>query len=209
MKGVIFDLDGTLIDSIWVWDKVDREILARYGFEPDQEYLDHICKLNYGQCIEYIMKRYDLGMSYTQLSEELKLLAYKEYLNNVKLKSGAYEFITRLKEEGVKIGVATSCLREMCEAALKKNKVFHLFDAFVYSDEIGKNKQEPDIYLTAAKQLGVEPENCIVFEDLPSAAQSAVRAGMMVIGVYDEYSKHNVNLMKKVCHLFISDFWEC
>jgi HAD superfamily hydrolase (TIGR01509 family) len=208
MEGVIFDLDGTLIDSIWIWNKVDREVLARHGYAPDQEYLEHICKLNYSQCIEYILQRYDLGMSYDELSEELHQMAYKEYAGDVKLKPGAYELIIKLKKDGIKLGVATSCLRKMCEAALIKNDVFHLFDTFVYSDEIGKNKLEPDIYLIAAKQLGVEPKDCIVFEDLPSAAQSAVNAGMTVIGVYDEHSKHYSKQMKNICDLFINDFWE-
>ena len=208
MKGVIFDLDGTLIDSLWVWDKVDREILARHGFTPDQEYLEHICKLNYGQCIDYILQRYDIGMSHSQLSQELHQLALKEYLTNVTLKDGAFELITMFKQEGMRIGIATSCLREMCEAVLKRNNVYHLFDTFVYSDEIGKNKQEPDIYLITAKQLAVEPKECIVFEDLPSAAQSALNAGMFVVGVYDGYSQQYVNLMKNICDLFISDFWQ-
>lgn len=208
MEGIIFDLDGTLIDSMWIWEKADRDILERYGYEMDEEYMEAISKLNNRQCLEYIVERYSLPMGIEELGKEINGEAFKYYSNNVKLKDGAYELVCELKKQGKKMAIATSCLRHMCEAALKNNNILNYFDAIIYSDEIEKNKSEPDIYIEAANLIGVPPENCIVFEDLPVAAKSARKAGMKVVGVYDSFSKGKENLMKEICHEYIRDFWQ-
>lgn len=208
MKGAIFDLDGTLIGSMAVWDKVDYDLLKRYGAVPDEEYNQYISSCTFSEGIDYIINRYGISKTPNELSEEMNEMAYDEYANKLMLKDGAYEAIIRLKNSGVRLGMATSSIRSMCEAVLKRNKVFDYFEVILFSDEIGKNKTNPDIYIEAANRLGIEPKNCVVFEDVIFAAKSAKEAGMTVIGVFDQYSAKHSEQMKSICDKFIYSFDE-
>ncbi|MCI8342111.1 MAG: HAD family phosphatase [Firmicutes bacterium] len=208
MKGLIFDVDGTIADSMWVWLKADSDAVKKYGYEIDDEYKKHASRLNNRQCVEYIIERYKLDVDVETLADEINSAAFEQYRKNVQLKEGAAQFIKEMKKRGHKLAVATSCLRPMCEHLLKSKGIFECFDGIVYSDEFGKNKLSPDIYIEAARIINEKPENCVVFEDIPSAAQSAVNAGMKVVGIYDEFSKEHEELMKKICHVYIKSFHE-
>ncbi|MGL4790153.1 MAG: HAD family hydrolase [Anaerotignaceae bacterium] len=208
MKAVIFDLDGTLIDSMWIWVKVDLDMLARFGYKPDAEYEKNISSLNYYQGIDYMIKRYNLPITHGEFEVELKKLAYKEYSNIKTLKKGGFELITQLKEKGYKLAVATSCIREFCEMVLENCGVLSYFDTIVCSDELNTNKENPLIYLHTAEKLNVQPKDCIVFEDLPLAAQSARNAGMQVVGVYDDFNREKQEILKKISNEYIGCFCE-
>ena len=112
-----------------------------------------------------------------------------EYLNNVKLKAGVVEFLSLLKTLNIKIGLATSSSKALLEAVLHANGIYHYFDSITLTDEVSRGKSFPDVYLLAAKKLGVSPEECIVFEDILPAVKGAKAAGMKVVGVYDDFSK--------------------
>ena len=113
-------------------------------------------------------------------------MAYNHYKNNVKLKPGALNYLEKLKKSGIKIGLATSNSIPLLTATLKNNNAFDLFDAITVTDEVKKSKSNPDIYLLAAKKLGVNPSECMVYEDIIAAVKGAKLAGMKVTGVYDE-----------------------
>lgn len=208
MKGVIFDMDGTLIDSMNVWKEADKKFLNSYGIEPDKEYFNKISSLTFAEGSEYIIKRYGIKKTADEVAKELTEICYKEYAFNLKLNEGVYDYILKLHKDKIKMAVATSCIRSMCEAVLKRNGIFNFFDALVFSDEVGSNKSKPDIYIKAAELIKVNPKECIVFEDAVHAAKGALSAGMTVIGVYDEYSKENEEEMRKICHKFIYSFKE-
>ncbi len=201
--GIIFDLDGTLIDSMTVWEKADFELLKRYGFSPDREYREKIVRLNFSEGVEFILEKYDIKKSFNDIKQELWEIVYDEYDKNMDLKEGVFELISSLKQRNKKIALATSSIKEMCEACLKRNNIYDMFDAVVFSEEVGKNKTNPDVFLEAAKRICVNPKNCIVFEDAPHAVIGAKKAGMKVIGVYDEFFKANVSEMKSLCDRYI------
>ena len=113
-----------------------------------------------------------------------------------------------IKKHGKKIVLCTSSPQYFFEPALKNNGIYDLFDAFANTCEAGVGKGSPQVYLLAAKKAGTEPGRCIVFEDVISAAASAVSAGMTVCGVYDERSKDSQNELKAVCHMYIKGFNE-
>ena len=137
-----------------------------------------------------------------------KSSCYNHYKNNVKLKPGALNYLKKLKESGIKIGLATSNSIPLLTATLKNNNAFDLFDAITVTDEVKKSKSNPDIYLLAAKKLGVNPSECMVYEDIIAAVEGVKLAGMKVTGVYDEHAKHQIELLKKECDNYIYSYEE-
>lgn len=187
IKGVIFDLDGTLIDSMGIWEKIDIDYLASLGFERPLNLKQEINHLSYHQVAAYFKKRFSIEDSIEKILETWHNLAYYEYKNNVKLKPGAKEFIINLKSKGIKIGLATSNSIPLIEACLKNNEIYELFDSITTTSEVTRGKNFPDVYLLAAEKLKVNPKNCLVFEDIYQAILGVKAAGMKVAAIEDSY----------------------
>ena len=187
-KGAIFDLDGTLVNSMKVWENADYILAERYGFKPDEEYWNRVTSCSFMQGAEYITERFKLRKTAEEIAQELYEIVLNDYKNTIKLKDGAKELLTRMKNYGLKLAIATSNTEEMTFAVLKSNGVFDLFTAFAYCDDVGKNKSYPDVYYKAASDMGLLTEECYIFEDVPNAVDGAKKSGAEVIGVYDEYS---------------------
>ncbi len=208
MKAAIFDLDGTLLDSLWIWQQADTEVLRRHGHFPDDAYYEAVSHRNYSQCLDYILSRYQLPMTKEALSKEIYDLAFAKYCSLHQLKPGAEQYLHSLKRKGIKLAMATACLRSICEQVLQNCGVYSLFDVIVYSDEIGCNKSNPDIYLRTASLLGVAPKEIICFEDVAQAVCSAKKAGMTTVGVKDDFWKEMDAALKQEADYFIFDFCE-
>lgn len=208
MKGIIFDLDGTLIDSIGVWKKVDEKVLARHGVKIDSNFREEIKMMTYTQCIEYIIEKYKIKKTFTQMEEEFTDEAMYQYSNVIKAKKGAENFIYTMKKQGIKLSVATSCNKDMCEAVLKNNGLYDYFDAFAYCEEEGVDKNTSDIYIKAAEKMQLVPEKCIVFEDIAKAAENAAKAGMKVIGMADNENAKEAVFLEKICVDVVHNFDE-
>lgn len=206
IKGVIFDLDGTLIDSMGVWDKVDEEFLGMKGIEVPCGLGDEIKNMTFRETAMYFKERFSIEDDVEDIMQEWNDMAYYEYAHNVQLKPRAKEFLCFLKGKGIKIGLATTNCMELIEAVLKNNGVLDFFDAISTADEAGKGKEHPDIYLLTAKKLGLEPEECVVFEDILPAVRGAKAAGMKVIGVYDEHSRQEAEKIKKTADGYIMGY---
>lgn len=187
-KGAIFDLDGTLINSMKVWEDADWELAKKYNFIPDKHYWDTVSSCSFLEGAEYISNRFRLSKTAMEIAKELYNIALDEYKNNIKLKCGAKRLIEKFKNDGFSIAIATSNVEEMTHAVLKKNGIFDYFDAFVYCDVVGKNKAFPDVYVAAASAMKLSANECYVFEDVPYAIDGAKSAGAEVIGVFDEFS---------------------
>lgn len=207
-KGAIFDLDGTLINSMKVWENADWELAERYKFTPDKHYWDTVSSCSFLEGAEYITNRFGLGKTSQEIADELYNIALFEYENNIKLKSGAKQLVKKLKSDGFSIAIATSNVEEMTHAVLKKNGIFSYFDAFVYCDEVGKNKAFPDVYVAAAEAMNLSAEECYVFEDIPYAISGAKSAGAEVIGVFDEFSANKEYEMRSKADRYIMSLKE-
>ncbi len=206
--GVIFDLDGTIADSLYVWKKVDIDFFGKRGMEIPENYSQKISSMSFNEAACFTKKEYNFFESVEEIMNEWYDMAVEEYSHNVELKPFAKDFFKYVAGKGAKIALCTASPRELFEPFLKNNGVFEYFDTFVSGTEVGKGKEFPDIYLLAAKRLGVLPERCIVFEDILKAIRGAKAAGMTVVGVFDGNGEDDVLNIKKEADKFIYDFSE-
>ena len=208
MKAAIFDLDGTLIDSMWVWEQIDKDYLESIGHPVPPNLKDDITHLSLSQTAVYFKKRFNIKDSIDSIISTWSNMAYYQYANNIHLKKGAFEFLSHLKASNIKIGLATSNSIDLLTAVLKNNKIYDFFDTITVSDEVKVGKDNPDIYLLSAKKLGVSPSECIVFEDIPAAVSGAKKANMKVVAICDEYEKDSHPLLKEMADRYIYNYFE-
>ena len=206
IKGVIFDLDGTLIDSMWVWDQIDIEYLSEKNLEVPKNLNDEIGHLSFNQVAVYFKERFKLKDSLDEIKQRWSNMAYYHYSTDIKLKEGVVEFLKFLKESNIKIGLATSNSRDLLEVVLKNNNIYDYFDAITITDEVSVGKHEPDVYLLAAKKLNVSPSECLVFEDIVQAIKGAKKAEMKVIGVADSRNLDDRDEIISLTDKFITNF---
>lgn len=206
-SAAIFDLDGTLIESNSVWEKLDRIILSRRGLTCSDDFITELTAMSYEDAAA-AMQNIGINISTEEFMTEINELAVKEYSTNIFLKDGAYEYLYHLKNSGKKIALATASPSELYTPVLEHNNVYSLFDAFVTTDEAGAGKDSPAVYLLAAHKLGIAPEKCAVFEDIPKGINSAKAAGMYAVGVYDKYSEKYMGEIQKYADRFIYSFTE-
>lgn len=207
-EAAVFDLDGTLIDSMGVWEKIDEDFLNKRHLPIPNKYADKICAMSFREAAEYTIGLFGLKESPEALIEEWNRMALVEYGSNIRLKPYAGEYLLFLKEQGIKVGTATALPKALYEPVLKNNGIYELFDAFTTTDEVHCGKEGPDIYLLAAKKLGVGPSDCIAFEDVLTGIRGIVAAGMRAYAVYDKYSEQDKELIKKLAGKYIHDFSE-
>ncbi|RSX56122.1 beta-phosphoglucomutase [Bifidobacterium dolichotidis] len=205
-KAAIFDLDGTLLDSLGVWKKVDEIFLARRGFEVPDDYMQAIAPLQFREVAAYTIERFGLDETEDALMQEWDELAAYQYTHEVQTKRGAAEYLTWLKRSGAKLAVATTLSAVLRKPALVHVGLWGLFDEVVGVETVAHGKGEPDIYFRAAELVGIEPAHCTVFEDLLPAIRSAKRAGMQAYGVYDKSSKMLWNQIEQEADGTIFDF---
>ncbi len=206
IKGAIFDLDGTLVDSMGVWHRIDDEFLGRRGFPADESYKQAVKTMKYETAAHYTIERYGLSETPEEVMAEWDSMALHEYRYNIKCKPGAAEFLNELKKRGIKIALATVSHRALLEAVLKGNHIFELFDVLTDVSQVSRGKEEPDLYWFAAKQMELEPEECIVFEDVLLGIDSAKRGGFYTCGVKDHSSYAEELEIRRLADCFVENF---
>ncbi len=207
-KAVLFDLDGTLVDSMWMWKDIDIEFLARYGYECPEDLQKAIEGMSFSETAVYFKERFALPIELDEIKRIWTEMSIDKYRNEVPLKPGAGEFLRRLKERGVALGIATSNGRDMVDAVLGSLGIEGLFDNVTVGCEVANGKPAPDIYLHVAGLLGVRPENCLVFEDVPAGILAGKRAGMEVCAVEDAFSREFAGEKRSLADYFITDYFE-
>ena len=204
----ILDLDGTLLDSTDLWHSIDLEFLGRRGIEPPADYLEDIKTFNFENGAKYTVKRFGLKEDYRDLMKEWFDMAVHAYANTIELKPHVKEFLEYLEKSGLTICAATSSDESLYDACLKRNGIYHYFKNFTMTKEVEQDKGEPDVYLLAAEKNRAKVSDCIVFEDIISAAKGAKKGGFYTVGVFDKGSKDTIGRLKEVCDDYIHDFEE-
>ena len=208
-KAAIFDLDGTLFDSMTLWADIDRYFFSKRGIEIPEDYMVSIAHLGMYDTAVYTKNRFELAESPEELIAEWSEMALRFYSEEVMLKKGAAEYLRQLKEKGIPLAVATANGRHLFEPALKHTGIDGLFDAVVSSDEVERKKGFPDIYLLACKKLGgISAAETVVFEDILLGIKGAKDGGFQTVAVYDETSAGNETELRALADRYIYDFTE-
>lgn len=205
-KAVIFDLDGTLIDSMWMWPEIDAVYLKRYGSDVPADLQVAIEGMSFTETAVYFKERFHIPDSIEDIKLQWNAMAYEAYTTKVPLKPGIARLLKALKERRIAMGIATSNSMELARAVLDALGVSHYFETVTTSCEVAAGKPAPDIYLHVAEKLGVAPEDCLVFEDVPAGIQAGKRAGMRVIAVADSCSVQEEAAKRALADGFLTDF---
>ena len=207
-KAVIFDLDGTLMDSMWLWTDIDIEYLGRYGFALPPDLQKSIEGMSFTETAYYFKERFSIPDSIEEIKEEWKQMAFHKYAYEVRMKPGALSFLKRLRKAGIRMAIASSNSRDLIIACLKNNGIESYFDYIVTSCEVAKGKPAPDIYLHAAGLLQTHPKECFVFEDIPMGILAGKNAGMRVCAVEDSFSENQRDEIRKLADYTIKSYDE-
>lgn len=205
-KGAIFDLDGTLLDSMEVWADIDRRFLQKRGIEVPKDYLRIITPMGFAGAADYTIERFGLKENPQDIMAEWDQMAEELYRKEVRLKPGAEELLQYFHRHGVKLALATAAMPNLFEPALQNNGVYDLFDAFAFVREVPRQKGYPDVYLLAAERLGLTASDCMVFEDIAAGIRGAKMGGFFACGVYEPASAHEAEQIRSAADLYLQSF---
>lgn len=207
IDAIIFDIDGTLIDSMWIWTNIDDLFLSKYNLKEPENFHAGMEGKSYSETAQYFLDIFpELTHTRQELEDEWHEMAFEIYTKEMPLKKGAYDFILAMSQAGKKLGIATSNNRILAEGMLENNQVLQYFDSVWTSDEAKAGKPAPDVYLKVAESLNVEPSRCLVFEDVPKGIMAGKNAGMKVCAVEDPFSKPQETLKRELADYYIQDF---
>jgi len=206
MRGCIFDLDGTLFDSMDIWDDIGPDSLKKRGLIPPPDYAQKVFKMSFAQSAAYTVERFGLPNTPEELMREWDEMAAHAYASEVRLKPGAHEYLLALREHGFKLGVATTLHRRIYRPALERHRLLELFDVLCGADEVATPKSGPEVFLLCAQGLGLKPDQCTVFEDLLMAIKSVKGTGMRVVGIWDNASAVDWEEIKKAADQVLTSF---
>jgi len=208
IKAVIFDMDGTLIDSMWLWKAIDIEYLNKFGHDLPDDLQHAIEGKSFTETALYFKERFDLPDSVEVIKAEWNHMAWAYYEKKVTLKEQAKEFLQHLNDHQIMTGIGTSNSKEMVALIVDKFSIGDYFGSIRTSCEVASGKPSPDIYLKVAEDLGVKPEECLVFEDVPMGIMAAKNAGMKCCAIYDDFSKDIATEKKKLADYYVDSFTE-
>ena len=183
IKCAIFDADGTLIDSLGIWMKADKEYLSSKGRRLDPSTYEKFTKMTYAQSISYVKEHYRLKESEEEISEDIMKLVMSKYENDVKVTEGIEDLLQRLLDNGIPMAVATANDRILVCRALRSTGLRRYFSRIVTCDETGCGKEEAEVFIRAAEELGCKPSEALVVEDDKAYVKAARAAGFIAMHI--------------------------
>ena len=206
-KGIIFDMDGTLLDSMEMWRGLDRRFLRENGIEPPADISEIVKNMTVERSAAYFSERFSLDMTPQQVIRRVEEIAANAYRQELPLKDGAKTFLQQVSERGIPCVLASVTYRSLLEDALKRHGIASFFRAVLTAENGMPGKQQPDIYLKAAEILGTAPDETVVIEDALYAAETAKAAGFYTVGFRDSSGKNEWAKLEQVCDLTV-DSWQ-
>ena len=208
MKGAIFDLDGTILDSMHFWESFCLLYLQGKGIKTSDDINSEVLSMTLARAAQYVAKNFVPHLAEKEILEEWDNDILYAYQNTIPLKPSVREYLHALKKLHVPCCVATLTDKRHAVAALAHHEIYDLFDFVLTVGDVSRDKRFPDIYLKASDKLGVPVQECVVFEDTLYAAKTAKSAGFTVYGIYDQAIKDKESEMALVCDRYIKSFSE-
>lgn len=206
IEAVIFDVDGTIADSMWMWKQIDIEYLGKFGIELPHNLQKNIEGMSFYETAVYFKEHFEIPDAIEQMMSDWNEMAAYKYRYEIPIKKGVNEFINLCRKRKISLGIVTSNSAELLGYLLEAHELTDTFDVIITGSDGLKGKPAPDMYLEAAKRLNIIPAKCLVFEDIIPGIIAAKRAGMKVCAVDDEYSKDVLGEKKKEADSFIESF---
>ncbi|MCD8083354.1 MAG: HAD family phosphatase [Clostridiales bacterium] len=207
-RAVLFDLDGTLVDSMWMWRRIDIEYLGRFGIELPPGLQKTIEGMSFSETAIYFKREFHIPDSLEEIKQAWIDMSIEKYRCEVPLKKGVRRFLEYLKSRDIRMGIATSNGRDMVDAVLQSLAIGDYFQMVTTACEVAAGKPAPDIYLKVADGLGVLPRDCMVFEDVTAGILAGKAAGMQVCAVEDAYSSDTREEKRRLADFYIMDYDE-
>ena len=205
IKGAIFDVDGTLLDSMYVWNQAGEKYLKRHGITPRPGVNEEFKNQSLRQAADYLQTVWGLSGTAEEIMSDINKMIEEDYFYRVNMKEGAAEFLEQLKMRGVSLCLATATDRHLVEAALRRNRIADYFPQIFTCTEVGHGKDEPDIFKRALRSLGTSIEETVIFEDALYAVKTAKNAGFTVAAMYDSSEKEQ-QAMRELADFYFKDF---
>lgn len=205
INGVIFDVDGVLLNSMPIWENLGELYLRELGIEAEKDLGKKLFTLSMEEAAEYLTSQYNLDKSVEEVVSGLVRAVKEFYEERVPLKEGVREYLNEFRARKIPMVIATSGDRRNTEAALKRLKIYSYFQGIYTCSEIGSGKDQPDIYFAAALQMDTDPEQTWVFEDTLHALRTAKSAGFRTVAVYDKSSDRDLAEIWNTAEIYLPD----
>lgn len=206
LEGAIFDMDGTLFDSMHIWYKVSEDYLVSQGIEPPADFFKDFKPLTFVEVAEYFQRECGLDQPTEQILNGIYKMLHEFYLNDVQLKPGGLEFLEELRCRGVKMAIATANDKDMVSAALRRLGALDYFSKIYTCAIVGASKDVPLIYEEALRHLGTDIENTLVFEDALYAVETAKRGGFKVCAVDEDFEIGRQDVIRGLADYYITAY---
>ncbi len=207
INGAIFDLDGTLLDSMHIWEEIGRDYLKLKGIIPDMSIKHELKVMSLYNAACYMKEKYCISDSTDKIMSDINKMTEDFYINDVLPKEGAVDFLKALQEKGVRMCLATATDRYLAEAALKRNGMLDFFGRIFTCTEVGHGKDQPFIFRSALAYLDTDISSVWVFEDASHAAHTAKKEGFNVCAIFDK-SESDSKTLEKNSDIYIQSFKE-
>lgn len=208
IKNIIFDLDGTLIDSMYIWNEAGRNFLIKNNITPPKNLEEIFKTMTFTESAQFFINKLGLKLTVDEIINGIIYDVKDLYLTSVELKPGVAEFIKKCDSSNINMCILTSSELDYIIPCLKKLKIFDYFKEILTCTNLGMSKSSPEIYIKASEKFKFKISETAVFEDALHCIESSIKAGFFTIGVYDETTSNEVEHLKNICNKFIYSFEE-
>ena len=205
IKGAIFDLDGTILDSMFIWDTIGEDYLRSLGIEPKEILKETFKTFTLEQAAEYYRENYGVTLSVDEIIDSVNKMVERYYAETVKLKPDIEVFLEKIKAKGIKMCIATVTDKPLVETALNRLGIRNYFSEIFTCAAVGYSKEEPHIYREAQKHLNTEKGETVVFEDALHALKTAKADGFVTVGVFDIHEENQEEL-ERMADCYIQNY---